>query len=316
MLYDYKKRDFRVDETALGNEGGVKLSKITYPSFVDTHYEQSNRVVAYMYMPDDPRRDVDPVIFIHGMGTRNLVPLSWFPQHLALNGIPALLMILPFHFDRTPPGMTGGAKIMMEGLEGSMLDFSQCVIDARTCLDYLTSRGIAAKGTAGIMGVSFGGMIATITMGVDSRFRKGVFLVTGGNYFSITWHGLATRHLRKKYALDLAQGTDQCDERMCRKYHEHYQEYMDSLHTTSDLDTVPCARECFLFDPLTFAHFIQGRKVVMYNSIFDEAFPRTSSSALWKELGKPERHMLVADHPTVILYRKPILKRAVKLFTE
>lgn len=312
MLYDYEQRAFEVEETALGREDGIRRSKITYRSFVDTHYKESNLVTAYLYLPDHPRKGADPVIFLHGMGTRNLVPLSWFPRHFALNGIPALLMILPFHFDRTPPGMTSGAKIMMDGLQDSLLDFRQCVVDTRTCLDYLVSRGIAAGGIASIMGVSFGGMVATIAMGVDERFRRGVLLVTGGDYYAITWHGLATGRLRRKYAAS----ADQCDEKACEKYHAHYREYARSLHTVSDLDTVPCAKECFLFDPLTFAHFIRGRKVLMYNSLLDEAFPRRSSYELWQELGRPERHMLLADHPTVLLYRRRILRRTVELFTE
>ncbi len=41
-------------------------------------------------------------------------------------------MMLPFRFDRTLPGMTGGSKIVLDGLEDSLLDFRQCVIDART----------------------------------------------------------------------------------------------------------------------------------------------------------------------------------------
>ncbi|MCL5032926.1 MAG: hypothetical protein M1542_06775 [Thermotogae bacterium] len=49
------------------------------------------------------------------------------------------------------------------------------------------------------VGFSFGGIVSTITMALDKRIEKGVFVVTGENYEYITWKSIATRVLRVSY---------------------------------------------------------------------------------------------------------------------
>lgn len=312
MIYEYQKKDFEFSKKLIGETNGIKQFRVEFNSFVTTPYEEANKVVGFLFVPPQVKSR-KPLIFLHGMGNRNLSPLSWFSQEFARNGIISYLLILPYHFERTPRGFESGKKYLIDDMDDSIEDFRHAVIDIRTSMDFLEKEGFSDEKFS-IMGFSFGGMIGTIAMGVDNRINEGVFVVTGGNYRYITWKSLATRLIRKKYETESNFGLYGCTEKKCVKIHKNFYEYIENLKKPMDLDKVPCAKGCFLFDPLTFAHFIKGRKVVLYNAVFDEVIPRKAANELWQEMGKPERHWLFADHVTIILYRKQILNRALKLF--
>jgi cephalosporin-C deacetylase-like acetyl esterase len=314
MLYDYTQKDINAEEKLLEEDKDIKKYRISYESFVQTPYTEANNVVGYLFEPKQKKTD-SALVFLHGMGDRNLVPLSWFPKEFAKNGIPSFLMILPFHFERTPKGMKSGKKVLLDDMDETIQDFRQSVIDVRTSMDYLKKKGLS-NGEFSLMGVSFGGMVGTIAMSVDERIKKGIFVITGGNFRYITWKSLATRILRKKYEMESNTDVYGCTEEKCVEIHQHYFDYIKQLKTPADLDKVPYKKECFLFDPLTFAHFIKGRKVVMYSALFDEIIPKEASKELWAEMGKPERHWLFADHITAIFYKKQILQRGLKLILE
>ena len=313
MLYDYEKRNFKIAKTEI-----IKVSKdvvrtrIEYDSFIQTPYPEANKVVGYLFEPEQPKTNI-PLIFLHGMGDKNLVPLSWFPHQFAKNGIPSFFMILPYHFERTPKWMKSGKKFLLDDMENTVKDFRHAVIDLRTSMDFLEVNG-NYNGEFNFIGVSFGGMIGIIAMAVDERIKKAVFVVTGGNFVHITWKSLATRVLRKKYEVDANSDLYGCTEKKCIEVHKDYFDYIKKLKTLDDLENVQPTKECFLFDPLTFGHYLRRRQVIMYNALLDEVIPRQAAQELWEEMGKPERHWLFSGHATSIFYRKRILNRSLELF--
>jgi len=315
MLYDYEKRDFAVNKIGLGKEEGVTESKIEYKSFIETPYSEVNKVEGFLIEPDKPKTS-NTLIFFHGMGDKNLFPLSWFSREFAKNGIPSFLLVLPYNFERTPKGMISGKKFLLDDMKDTIKDFRQAVIDVRTSMDFYEREKEHHAKEFYLMGVSFGGMIGTIAMGVDERIKKAIFAVTGGDFLYITWKSLATRVLRRKYEMESNEDVYGCTEKKCREVHKNYFDYIHKLKIPGDLDKVPYTKECFLFDPLTFGHFIRGRKVVMYNALFDEVIPRKASRELWEEMGCPERHWLFAEHSTSIFYKQGMLRRGLKLFLE
>jgi cephalosporin-C deacetylase-like acetyl esterase len=217
MLYDYEKIDFDVKEKLLEETDKIKKYKIQYKSFIETPFPEANNVAGYLFIPKK-RETESTLIFLHGMGDRNLVPLSWFPRQFAENGIPSFLMILPYHFERTPKGMKSGKKVLLDDMPDTIKDFQQSVIDARTSMDYLEKKGLS-NGEFYLMGVSFGGMVGTIAAGVDKRIGKVILMITGGNFRYITWKSLATRMLRKKYEMEINTNVYGCTEEKCVEVH-------------------------------------------------------------------------------------------------
>lgn len=314
MIFDYEKKAFEPKEILLNEENKkYNATRIEFDSFIQTQDPEANIVIGYVYEPFE-KKTSEILIFLHGMGNRNLMPLSWFPKKFAENGITSYLMVLPYHFERTPKGMKSGKKYLVDDMDDTLLDFKHAVIDTRSSMDYLERKFNTSK--FALMGFSFGGMIGTIAMGIDERFQKGIFVVTGGNFLYTTWDSLATKAMRQKYQMQSNLTVYGCTRQKCSEVRKNYKEYLEKLKTPQDVERVPYPKKCLLFDPLTYTHFVKGRKVILYSAFFDEIMPRRASEALWEEMGYPERHWLPADHFTSIAFRNQILKRGVRLLID
>lgn len=307
MLYNYQKREFSVKKSLVKEDKNLKKIKIKYKSFIKTSYKKANKVIAYFYLPKKIISS-DTVIILHGMRSHNHFPANWYSKRLAQLGIPTYAMILPNHFERTPKGYKSGIKFLTDKMVEAIKDFQQAVIDVRTSIDWLEAQSFCKN--ISIMGISFGGMIAIISMGVDKRIKKGIFLMTGGNYFQIVWNGLGTKIFRKIYLNEEEMKKYGCTYNNCKALHQELFNYIKKLNSPTDLDKTPVPKKCFLFDPLTFAQFIKKRKVLMYNAFLDQMICRKAQEQLWKELGKPERHHVFAGHLlSLILHRYKIINR-------
>ena len=308
VLYDYDRADFDVSPTPCERSAAFVRKRLEYDSLAPSRHPEADGVVAHLFESHE-RRSVRPVIFLHGMGKYSYKPLLAFPRKLAERGVPSVFLTLPLHFERAPKGAEGGQTYMFDDLDDTLRNFRQAVVDVRSCLDFMEDEGFVADGFT-LLGISFGGMIATIAMGVDKRIQNAVLCVTGGNLMHILWHSIMTRGLR-------SQGKEaaicDCGRNRCRRRRRGYREYLNSLDSPEDLDRMEPPMSCFWFDPLTFARFIRGREVVMYNAMFDPIVPHRASHELWEELGCPERHFMLCEHNTIVLYRRTIVRRTAEL---
>lgn len=307
MLYDYQKKEFNVKKSLIKETKKLKKIKIQYRSFIETSYEKTNHVIAYLYLPKKIS-SLNTIIVLHGMGSHNHFPANWYAKRLAQLGIPSYAMILPNHFERTPKNHKSGIKFLTDKMEEAVKDFQQAVVDVRTSIDWLESQSFCKN--ISLMGISFGGMIGVISMGIDKRIKKGIFLMSGGNYFHIIWNGVGTKIFRKVYLDEEEMAKYGCTYNNCKNLHESLFNYKKKLKSPKDLDNIPVPKKCFLFDPLTFAQFIKKRKVLMYNAFLDEMICKNAQEQLWEELGKPERHYVFAGHLlSLIIHRRKIAKR-------
>ena len=126
-------------------------------------------------------------------------------------------------------------------------------------------------------------------MGVDERIKSSVFILGGGDIGSIVW---------------------------TKRFHEEYAGYLEQVRATGDLDEVKPADDRFLFDPLTFAHLIRPRKVLMINARFDLIIPRKSTMKLWRALRQPRIIWIPATHITSCLWQGFICRRTVGFLKE
>jgi hypothetical protein len=136
MIYDYPKKVFNVKQLVVSENRVFKKYRVEFESFIKTPYPEVNRVVGYFYEPEDKITN-RVLLFLHGIGNRNLSPLTWFPRNFAENGISLYLLILPYHFEKTPNGMISGKKYLIDDMDDTVKDFQQAVIDLRTSMGYL-----------------------------------------------------------------------------------------------------------------------------------------------------------------------------------
>lgn len=260
-----------------------------------------DHVRARIYNSDQPK---GAIVFVHGTGQKNFEPLTYYSEKFLKDGYTTIMPVLPYHFERTPLGQKSGLAFI-KGTDVQLATrFDQAVTDVIACVDYLENIGFKR---IYIMGFSFGGMISTITMALDKRIEKGVFVVSGGNYEYITWKSIATKVLRISY-----EENKFCNPQACEKKHKSFDKAIINFKSLKMLEDMP---PCFTYDPSLFAKFIMPRETLFFTAMFDFFIPKRSSDDLWKRIGKPKRYILPAGHVSAhIIFKHFILNKTLEFF--
>ena len=154
--------------------------------------------------------------------------------------------------------------------------FRQTVLDNRQALDYLVEREEVDENRLGCLGLSLGGIKASLVSGVDERFKCSILGLAGGSIADIA---LLSR------------------EKDLKDYIKEFMERgisSETIHAElSDKVTT---------DPLKLAEYIDARNVLMYIAAFDRVVPRKCGDKLWEAIGKPEVIYLFSGHYSSFLY--------------
>ena len=260
----------------VGEKPLFKKYKVSFPSKVRTDCPTNDEVSGVYFEPDVEARRPPTVLLHSWLTNRPILPIySHFAKMVAISGSPCILPALPYHLDRTPKRSLSGVRFLKENPSETLKTFRQAVVDVRACLDWLEQR--YGYREFSIVGISLGAILACICMGVEVRFRKGVFILGGGDVGEIVRSGLTTFFISKKAKIG-------------------FDEY----------------RQFQLFDPLTFAHLIRHRKVLMINARFDPVISRKSTMKLWHALGEPPIIWLPSTHITSCIFYGLIVKKTVE----
>jgi hypothetical protein len=175
------------------------------------------------------------------------------------------------------------------------------VIDLRQVIDWAESRTEINAGKIAAVGISFGGIISAIAMGIDERIKAAGLIITGGNSTKIGWETRAS---------DYNKGRKQTKE----GYEKTLKSYMKYLADVEEkgLEKVTPPLESFWIDPMTFAHRLRQRPVLMINALWDLAIPKEATLDFWKAAGKPPISWLPATHPTIWLWYPLIRGKIVR----
>jgi cephalosporin-C deacetylase-like acetyl esterase len=169
-------------------------------------------------------------------------------------------------------------------------------------IDWASSREEIDREKIAVAGISFGGFISAIAMGTDERVGAGVFIVAGGNSEKISYmSGLST--ITRDYRRTEAE------------YQQIQQSYLQYLAEVAEkgLENVSPPRRSFLTDPMTFAHRLRQRPVLMINARWDEAISAEATLDFWRECGQPDIVWLPATHATIWLWY-PFIRRKIAGF--
>jgi len=176
------------------------------------------------------------------------------------------------------------------------------VIDVRQIVDWASDRPEINKEQIAVIGMSLGGFVSAIAMGVDKRIGAGVFVITGGNSEKICW-GSRDSAIREGHS---------CTETECHRVHSHYLEYLAEV-AEKGLENVTPAKECFLTDTMTFAPYLRERPMLMLNALWDEAIPREATLDFWEACGKPPIAWFPTTHASIwLLY--PVVSKKIAGF--
>ena len=255
------------------------VQRVTFPSPLPSGVERNDRVICWYFRPegDGP---FPGVLVLHGLGSRKAKNERKLALRLSREGMAALVMTLPYHIGRRKKGRHAWTAFLGREPEGFRRSMEQAVADARACLSWLEQRPEVDGSRLGVVGVSLGGILATIVSGLDPRVKALVIIVGGGRFGLIVRKSL----LLVPYKLGLVRGRI-----------GGVKEALSGL------------------DPVDLAPRIVKRKVavLMVEAERDEIIPPGSWRALWEALGRPALLLLPGGHFSAWLNRGMVMREVV-----
>jgi esterase/lipase len=286
----------------------LRLKKVTgkwssylvdFPSAFQNGHWGSSIVRGEYFQPQGATR-APLVILLHGMGDHSVIPCKLLARSLASNGTACLILYLFLHSSRLPEDMKRRYPVFAP--EEWFQIYRTSVIEVRQVIDWAMSREEIDGEKIAVVGISFGGFISAVAMGIDERVGAGVFIVSAGNSEKIN-HMSQLSTLTKDY------------QRTEAEYQSLQQSYMEYLAEVAEkgVDNVTPARESFLIDPMTYAYSLRQRPLLMINACWDEAISAEAALDFWRECGRPDIMWLPATHATIWLWY-PLISRKIAGF--
>ena len=272
---------------------------VDFPTAHPTPYELNNTVLGEYFRPHGV--DNAPLaVLLHGVGDLSVTPCRMLAKVLAKKGMAAFIIYSVMHSKRMPADLLRRFPHLtsQEWFESHVIS----VIDTFQVIDWAESRQEINAANIATVGISFGAFVSSIAMGLDERIKAAGLIVSGGNSTKIGWETRASDYNSRRTQTKEA-------------YQQTLKTYMTYLAEVEEkgLENVEPPEESFWLDPMTFAHRLRQRPVLMINALWDQAIPKEATLDFWEAVGKPPISWLPATHPTIWLWY-PIIRGKIVRF--
>jgi dienelactone hydrolase len=258
---------------------GERVYLLRFPTPRPTPFEANNTVWCRFY----PARDLAPgaraplAIVLHHLGG-DFSAEAILADFLARSGVHALEVEFPYYGPRKPA--QGNPRRLARGDPGIAVElFRQGIADVRRATDWALARPDVDPERVGTVGISLGGIIGSLTAGVDPRLKRNVFIIAGADLATILLHDSREMREVRAYCAEHGIGRDELAE-IVRP-----------------------------IEPARFAHRIDRRGALMLNALEDEVIPRPATDALIAAIGEPTVHWYPTGHYTVTLFLLDLFQR-------
>ncbi len=264
-------------------ENRYTVSRLTFPSPIETRDIENNTVHAEYFAPVGRQGKRPAVIVLHILGAD--FPLSrYMAARLADQGVAALFVKLPYYGERRPAqGAPSTKRFLSSDIERTVTAMRQGVCDVRRTAGWLASRKEIDGERLGVTGISLGGIVSSLVASVDPAIRDGVFLLAGGDLSRILW--------------TMPEGA------AFRKW------WLESGRTLADLKALTDP-----FDPIFYADRLAGKRVLFIAGNVDEVVPPACTLALWEAAGRPPLRWYDCGHYSAVGYLLPGIRQTVEFF--
>ena len=259
--------------------------RVSFRSALDTGHPENSTVIGDYYRPKTATA-APFLILTHGMGDFSVIPCTLMARKFVTQGVACFVPRLSIHSNRLPAAMKPSMPYLSPDDWFSV--YRTSVVDIRQIVDWAESRQEIATGKQYVLGISFGGFVSAIAMGVDDRIQAGILIVTGGNANKLSRLNKEGKY-RKRY-----MRTEEEHRRVMDNYREYLKRVKELGFENADTDD-----KSFLTDPLTFAPYLRDRSVLMINAEKDKYIPRECVTDLWEAAGKPEIQWYPSGHVTL-----------------
>jgi len=274
---------FAYESEPLRDERSYSVAAVRFPSPLVSPDPVNNTVHAEYFRPVDrgPRAGGRPaVVVLHILGA-DFALSRYLAARLADRGVAALFVKLPYYGERRPPGE--GNRFLSSDIDRSIGAMRQGICDVRRAAAWLAGRPEVDPTKLGVTGISLGGIVSSVAAAVDPALNRGVFLLAGGDLSRILW--------------EMPEGA------------KYRQRWVESGRTRADLKALTDP-----FDPLTHAHRLVGKRLLMIAGEVDEVVPPASTRALWAAAGRPPILWYECGHYSALAFLLPAVRTTVEFF--
>ena len=265
----------------------VAVSFVTFPSPVVTPEPNNNTVHCEYFRPAKPGK-YPAVIVLHILGGD--FPLArMFAANFAKHNVAALFVQMPYYGQRRQPDSP--APMISTNPEETVRGLTQAVKDIRYAAAWLAAQNEVDANQLGIIGISLGGITASLAASAEPRFTKVCPLLAGGDLDQIL------RDSNEKHILAARQ------------------RWLAEGHSLDELSALMKT-----IDPCTYLHTDEisidcpRRQVLMLNAANDEVIPRVCTDQLWQAFGRPPIVWYNCGHYSAIFHIVDALDKTAAFF--
>jgi predicted esterase len=299
-LFDYTYNNDSFNLKLVASSRKCRHYSVEFPTAFPTTYPVVGAGQGDYFQPREIK-NTPLIILLHGIGDRSIIPCKFLARALANQGIATFILYLPVHTKRMTPDMKRRFPHLTNEEWAEAYRIS--VVNVRQIIDWAGQQSEIDNRHIGLIGISFGGFISAITMGIDKRISSSALIAMGGNSAKISQLS-HLRSTRRRYGLP---------EEQYRQLQDTYTKYLDAV-ARQGLDNVTPPVNSFLTDSLTYAGLLRDRPVYMVNALWDEVVPREATIDFWKASGKPDITWLPTEHASIWLWYPLISHRINRFF--
>jgi dienelactone hydrolase len=269
VYFDYPKEPLSPQVLSTSDRGDYVVQKLRFPTYT-----------AFLYLPKGLTRA--PAVVILPITNGNY-PTKQMAHFMASRGF--ICLRLDSRGEQFAKIQDGNNPI--ENFEQFLKDY---VADVLRAVDWLMEHPAVDRERIGVVGISLGGIVASIVTGVDARIKSGVFMLAGGDLTGILFSTKEPPLIAVRKRMEDQE--DLTKEELRREVEDRFRN----------------------LDPLVYANRIDPSKVLMINAYFDRVIKRKHTMALWKAMGKPPMVLLPTGHYSAILFLNYAQRQALAHF--
>jgi hypothetical protein len=175
---------------APGPDGDRLLS---FPSALVTPHEENNTVYARLFPALRDTRAGRTAVLVLPQWNADANGHVGLCRLLAMNGMTALRLTLPYHDRRMPRELRRADYIVSSNIVRTLQICRQAVLDARRAIQWLHREGSAV----GILGSSLGSCLSLLTTAHEPLVRAQALNHISPHFADVVWRGLSTEHVRR-----------------------------------------------------------------------------------------------------------------------
>jgi hypothetical protein len=180
------------EDYELGTRSPQGDQLLAFPSAFTTPHAENNTVYA-RYFPARQARGPRAAVLVLPQWNADPSGHVGLCRLLALSGLSALRLTLPYHDQRMPPELRRADYIVSSNVARTVQVCRQAVLDARRAVAWLAAQGCDR---VGILGTSLGSCLALLTTAHEPLLKAQALNHISPYFADVVWRGISTRHVR------------------------------------------------------------------------------------------------------------------------